>query len=80
MKTLPLFLLLIALPFMGCQPARFVILSKTPNGVFDNCVAKIKPINKRALKMKDVDEALIGCNEEKVGDTLIVTRKTFANF
>jgi hypothetical protein len=77
-KKLILLALLVFL--MSCTvPAKFVITEKHPTGVFDNCSVSIKPINKKAKRMKNVTKALIGCDQENIGDTLIITRKTFAN-
>lgn len=56
-------------------PAKFVVTEKNPNGVFDNCVATIKPLNKPAIRMKST-QALVGCGEEQIGDTITITKKT----
>jgi len=66
----------------GCQAAEFVVVSKKPTGVYDNCIIEMKPITKKAEHIVRFGNAgaLVGCDNVNVGDTLIVNRKTFTNY
>ena len=73
-------ILILLLFLTSCSaPAKFLVIEKHPTGILDNCSVSLQPVNKKAKKMKNVKQALIECDQENVGDTLIVTKKTFAN-
>lgn len=76
MKYLFVFLSVI---LCSCGSAKFVVISETPNGVFNNCVVGLKPITQRSKRLK-TDGALVECGTYKVGDTLTLNRKEFTNF
>ena len=79
-----LFLILSAVILLNCcTPAKFIVTSKEPTGIEDNCIVGLKPINKKAFKLalKDtIDGALVNCDGYIIGDTLILTRKDFINY
>lgn len=65
----------------SCSTAKFVVTEEKPTGVFDNCLLKLKPITPKAERQsKKFDGALVTCGDYKVGDTLIINRKTFTNY
>lgn len=74
-----LFFLLITL--CSCGTAKFIVTTKEPTGIHDNCVVSMKPITPKAEKLfKRVDGALVGCDQYEIGDTLIVNRKLFTGY
>lgn len=66
----------------SCQPAKYIVLDTGPTDVLNNCIAIIKPLNKKAVKQSNpvMTDMLIECDEYVIGDTVIVDRKHFTNF
>jgi len=65
----------------SCSSAKFIVTSKEPTGIFDNCNVELQPITKKAKRIsKHIDGAMVGCEQYEVGDTLILNRKEFTNF
>lgn len=67
---------------IGCTSAKFVVTGSKPNGVYNNCVITMVPINKKAIRLaKDsVDGVLVKCGAYNIGDTLILDRNHFTNY
>jgi hypothetical protein len=65
---------------VSCQSPQFLVVGKKSNGVLDNCIVQLLPINKKAEKYSYVKDALVGCDQYECGDTLYLTRKEFTNF
>jgi len=65
---------------ISCQSPQFLVVSKTSNGVLDNCIVKLMPLNKQAENHSYVKDALVSCDDYEIGDTLYLTRKEFTNF
>lgn len=74
-----LFILILFLA-IGCQSPQFLVVDKEPNGVLDNCIVKLHPLNKKAENYSYVKDALVSCYDYEIGDTLYLTRKKFTNF
>ena len=51
-----------------------------PNGVLNNCVTYIVPLNKKALKKRHLNSILMGYDAYEVGDTILLTKREFTNF
>ena len=65
---------------VGCNTPAFLVTSKKSNGVLDNCIVTLLPLNKQARNHSYVKDALVGCDQYEPGDTLYLTRKEFTNF
>jgi hypothetical protein len=78
MKNL-LLILTIAL-LSSCSPAKFIITSKEYTNNADYCNFGIKPLNKKAFKLKSIDGIYSECGSYKIGDTLNITKKEFTNY
>jgi hypothetical protein len=79
---------------MACTP-KFMVVDKTPNGIYNGCTAIVVPLNQRAERLSQVfitkdnkgktlritysKNVLIYCDEYNVGDTLLLTRKKYTN-
>lgn len=64
--------------FCSCTPAKFIVESKESTLIKENCIAKLKPINKRA---KELNLISIVMNDSicKVNDTLALKRGDIVN-
>lgn len=85
-QTLPLLLLILTMLIcilffnISCTHPMVLVVHKEPTGVLDNCTYSVDPINKRAGRIGFEDGILCGCNDYKLFDTIIITRKTFTNW
>ena len=79
MKKLLILLFAIILT-ASCTSPKFVVVGEKPAGFKYSCVVELKPINKAAIKLKDVSSALVDCEDYKVGDTIKINRREFANY
>jgi hypothetical protein len=73
-------ILFVGMFLIGCQTPQFLVVGKKSNGVLDNCIVQLLPINKKAEKYSYVKDALVSCYDYECGDTLYLTRKEFTNF
>jgi hypothetical protein len=75
------YLFVLSVLLCSCGPVKYIVISKTSTGVFDNCSVGLKPITPRAERMckNGSDNALVSCDHYNIGDTLILNRKEFTN-
>ena len=78
MKKLFIFLSIALLA--SCAKPTFVVTSQKPSGFKYSCIIGVKPLNKAAIKLKDVTDILAGCEDYKVGDTIKLNRREFTNY
>jgi hypothetical protein len=76
------YLFVLSVLLCGCGQVKYIVTSKTPTGVFDNCTVGLRPITPRAERMakNGNDNALVACDHYNVGDTLVLNRKEFTNY
>ena len=64
---------------LACQSPKFLVVKKQSVDSTENCIVKLQPLNNSA-NLNDIRDALVSCEEYNIGDTLILTRKTFTNW
>ena len=76
-----LLMLLVGLTLLSCEPLKYIVVSKEPTGVFDNCNYCINPLNKRSGKKIDWESGIMaGYDDYNLFDTIVVDRDHFTNF
>ena len=74
-------LLIITLAFFtSCATPQFLVVSKQPGVLEENCIITIKPINVSARMKGKINQAIVGCGDYEVGDTLFLSKEEFTNF